>query len=254
MVHKIMTVTDLHFDLFKTYAEKEKRFMIHPENLLQTSKFRKTVVDWLTEVVTLYHQSSSSTEVLALAIMLYDKVLEKQNIRRSQLQLLGIIALRIASKYEIKYPMTLDECVYVCDDAYSKEDCFSMEPMILSVLDYNVTIPTSHTFLSIYFDIDNSTELIRKLSLYLLVKILAEYKILSYKPSIVACAIIYFSKKYFKNAPYWSQDLRLLTKYRVNDLQKCINDIKSIDSIDFSSLNTKLKLGDVEEISSNDTE
>lgn len=241
-----MTLTELHTDLFKSFTEKQERCLLDPEFVLtQTTankKMRFKVVDWLVMIVKDYYQKTSPTEVLTLATMLLDLFLEKQELSRLRYQLLGVMALRIACKYELKLPMTLNECVYICADTYTKEDCSVMEATILSVLDYNVSMPTSHTFLSIFLDIDNSTEPITKLSLYLLVKILPEYKMLNYKPSILASAIIYFSKKFLGTAPYWSKELRQLSDYHVRDFQNCLRDIKQIQAIDFDTLHDKLKL------------
>jgi hypothetical protein len=240
-----MAITELHTDLFKTFTEKEEQFLLDPEFLsLRNRKMRNKVVDWLIEVVNDYYKMTSPTDLLALATTILDKFLEKHELERSQYQLLGIMALQLAAKYELKFPMKLSDCVYVCANAYTKEDCLTMESTILSVLDYNVTMPTHHSFLSIFLDIDNSSETVTKLSLYLLVKILPEYKMLQFKPSVVASAIIYFSKKFVGNAPYWSKNLSQLTDYRVRDLILCLDEIKQIQDIDFDSLTVKLKLGD----------
>lgn len=239
-----MAITELHSDLFKSFTRKEEQLLLDPEFLSLTNrKMRYKVVDWLIKIVNDYYKMTSPTDLLALATMILDKFLEKQELERSRYQLLGIMALQLAAKYELKYPMKLSDCVYVCANAYTKEDCSTMEATILSVLDFNVTMPTCHTFLSIFLDIDNSSETVTKLSLYLLVKILPNYKMIQYKPSILASAIIYFSKRFVGNAPYWSKDLSQLTDYRVRDLKLCLDEIKQLQDIDFDSLHVKLKLG-----------
>jgi hypothetical protein len=238
----------MHTDLFQSFTEKEERYLLDPDILSSQSsgnrKMRCKVLDWLIGVVNDYYRQTSPTELLAMSSMILNVFLEKQELKRSQYQLLGIMALQIASKYELRLPMKLDTCVYLCADTYTKEECLGMEQTILSVLDYNVTLPTSHTFLSIFFDIDKSSDAITKLSLYLLIKILPVYKMLNYKPSITASAILYFSKKFLETAPYWSQELRRLTNYQVRDFQCCLRDIKQIEAIDFDALHTKLKLED----------
>lgn len=244
-------MSEVHTDLFRTYTEREERYLLNPGFLLyqtqENKESRYKVVDWLIEVVNDYYKTTSPLEILALATMLMDTFLEKQELRRVKYQLLGIMTLQIASKFELKSPMKLDDCVYLCGNAYTKKECLVMEQTILSVLDYNLSLPTSHTFLSILLDIDNSTDTVAKLSSYLLLKILPEYQMLKYKPSIVASAIIYFSKKFLKKAPYWSQELNHLTNYRVRDFKRCLNDMTQIQNIDFDLLNTKLGLDEKNE-------
>lgn len=49
-----------------------------------------------------------------------DRFLEKTIVSKSRLQLVGVTALLIASKYEEIYPPELKDFVYITDRAYSK--------------------------------------------------------------------------------------------------------------------------------------
>ena len=61
-----------------------------------------------------------------------DRVLQEVNVPKSRLQLLGITSLWIASKYEETYNVPkITDIVYVCDNAYNKEDVLEMEGFIL---------------------------------------------------------------------------------------------------------------------------
>eukprot|EP00985_Skeletonema_marinoi_P030911 scaffold34703_cov204-Skeletonema_marinoi.AAC.2 len=46
----------------------------------------------------------------------------KVKVKRSQLQLVGVTALFVASKYEDIYPPELKDMVYICDSAYTKSE------------------------------------------------------------------------------------------------------------------------------------
>lgn len=45
----------------------------------------------------------------------------------------------------------MDEFVYITDDTYSKNQLLRMEHLMLKVLSFDMTVPTSHQFLMLYF-------------------------------------------------------------------------------------------------------
>jgi hypothetical protein len=114
-----------------------------------------------------------------------------------------------------------------------------MEFLILEMLDYNITFPTSYNFMGILIETDDSTEETKKTASYILLKTLCDHKFVNYKPSIIAASVIYYTKKMLGIAPYWSLKLKNITNYKVKNLIECINDIKKIP-IDFDSLKIKI--------------
>jgi G2/mitotic-specific cyclin-B, other len=82
-------------------------------------KMRAILVDWLIEV---HHKFKLLPETLFLTINLIDRYLEKQAIVRTKLQLVGVTAMLIASKYEEIYAPEVRDFVYITDKAYSKEE------------------------------------------------------------------------------------------------------------------------------------
>jgi len=101
-----------------------------------------------------------------------------------------------------------------------------MEQKILEALDFNVMIPTVYTFLSIYLYIDNAPESLKTLAVKMIIKVISNYEIMKYKPSIIASAVMYLAKKKLAKAPYWSLKLNTFTSYKVRDIIKCIDEIK----------------------------
>lgn len=63
---------------------------------------------------------------------------------------MGVTALFIAAKYEEIYPPELKDFVYITDNAYSKNEVIQMEFYILSLLSFNLSIPTCNRFLERY--------------------------------------------------------------------------------------------------------
>lgn len=86
---------------------------------------RGILLDWLVDV---HFKFKLHTETLFMTINLIDRYLEKVNLTSSHLQLLGITSLFIAAKYEEVYSLPhINDLVYVCDNAYTKDDIFAME-------------------------------------------------------------------------------------------------------------------------------
>ena len=80
---------------------------------------RAILIDWLVEV---HLKFKLLQETLFLTINIIDRFLERVTLSKSKLQLLGVTALFIASKYEEIYPPELKDFIYITDRAYSKEE------------------------------------------------------------------------------------------------------------------------------------
>jgi len=85
---------------------------------------REILVDWLVEV---HLKFKLLQETLYLTVNIIDRFLEKENVMRNKLQLVGVTAMLIASKYEEIYPPIVTDFVYITDNAYSKKEILEME-------------------------------------------------------------------------------------------------------------------------------
>lgn len=56
----------------------------------------------------------------------------------------------LCRKYEEVYPPEVSEFVYITDDTYTKREVLRMEHLILKVLSFDLSTPTSLAFLSHY--------------------------------------------------------------------------------------------------------
>jgi cyclin B len=65
-------------------------------------------------------------ETLFLTINLIDRFLAKQNVVRKKLQLVGLVAMLLACKYEeVDIPVVLD-LIYISDNGYTRKDILDM--------------------------------------------------------------------------------------------------------------------------------
>ena len=118
--------TDLEFSANYGYMEKQQDV---------NEKMRSILIDWLIEV---HLKFKLVPESLFVTINLIDRYLEKEQINRQKLQLVGVTAMLIACKYEEIYPPIVKDFVYITDNAYTKEDILQMESKILQTLDFNI--------------------------------------------------------------------------------------------------------------------
>ena len=91
-------------------------------------KMRSILIDWLVEV---HLKFKLVPESLYLTVNLIDRFLEKEQVNRQKLQLIGVTAMLIACKYEEIYPPIVKDFVYITDNAYTKEEILEMERKML---------------------------------------------------------------------------------------------------------------------------
>jgi cyclin B len=78
---------------------------------------RAILVDWIIEV---HLKFKLLPETLFITVSLIDRYLEKVQIKRNNLQLVGVTAMLIATKYEEIYAPEVRDFVYITDNAYTK--------------------------------------------------------------------------------------------------------------------------------------
>jgi cyclin B len=77
---------------------------------------RAILIDWILNV---HLKFKLLPETLYITINLIDRFLSIQNIEKDRVQLLGISALLIASKYEEIYPPTVKDFVYISKNSFT---------------------------------------------------------------------------------------------------------------------------------------
>lgn len=180
-------------------------------------KMRAVLLDWIIDV---HLKFKLQSETLFLTVSLIDRYLSLKYIESSRLQLLGVTCLWIACKYEeITVPL-LKDCEYITDNAYSQSEIKHMEKEVLITLNYEICFPTSISFYDILAVNFNFQEIHYHLGRYLLELFLLDARSNKYKPSTVACAIIYLTMKLNKEKfPVYS-----LIKEFLTDEEKLMKD------------------------------
>jgi hypothetical protein len=118
-----LCVTEYVQDMYHHFREKETITSVRPcymDNQPHINeRMRSILVDWLVEV---HLKFKLVPETLYLTVNIIDRYLERKEVSRPKLQLVGVTALLIASKYEEIYPPELRDLVYICDRAYTRTE------------------------------------------------------------------------------------------------------------------------------------
>jgi cyclin B len=120
------------YDMETRYAIKENHLEGHKEI---THKMRTILVDWINEV---HCQFKLEIETYHMAVSIIDRYLQSVKATpKKQLQLVGVTAMFIASKYEELFPPEIQDFVYITDDTYNKKQILEMEKQIVYVSIFN---------------------------------------------------------------------------------------------------------------------
>ena len=130
------SIAEFAQDVFVSMIEMEKNYLIDNDYLkkVQTEikdTSRGFLVEWIIDVNRKFRLLS---ETLYVTISIIDRFLSKVNIKKSQLHMLGVASILIASKYEEIYPPELKDLLAISENKFSKEEVLQMEFTILTAL------------------------------------------------------------------------------------------------------------------------
>ncbi|KAK2371005.1 putative cyclin-A3-1 [Trifolium repens] len=183
--------------------EKKRRPKMDYMKVLQkdiTPLMRGHYIDWLAKVADDYNLLP---DVLYLAVSYIDRYLSFHPVRKINLQLLCVTSMYIASKYEDISTHNVENFSVITCNFYNKEEVLEMENKILKTLDFDLSTPTTRTFLrqdsaKLIFlrfneitreENNDSSWKFKLLTEYLGELSLLEYECLMILPSLVAASI-----------------------------------------------------------------
>jgi len=155
-------------------------------------KMRAVLIDWLVEV---QQQFKLLQETLFLTVSVIDRYLAKvgKTLHKSRLQLVGVSAMLVASKFEEVYCPEISDFVYITDNAYTDEEIRATELDILNTLCFDFSKPFSLTFLRRYSKAGDVDLLQHTLAKYTLEQALLDYSMVGVRPSQLAAASLHLS-------------------------------------------------------------
>jgi len=178
-------------------------------------KMRGILVDWLLEVHTRFRLLP---ETLFLAVNIIDRFLSCKVVQLDRLQLVGVTAMFIASKYEEVLSPHVQNFVHVADDGFSETEILSAERFVLSSLDYDLSYPNPMNFLRRISKADNYDIQTRTLGKYLLEIGCLDHRFLKHPPSLVAAGAMYLARLVLDRGE-WDATLSKYAGYTEQELQ-----------------------------------
>ena len=184
-------------EIYANYHRVEESYRA-PSNYMDnqpevTPWMRGVLVDWLVEV---HLKFKLMPETLYITVNIIDRFLATRTVKRKELQLTGVAAMFLASKYEEIWAPEVRDFVYICDKAYTRKQIVEMEKNIVIALKFKVTFPTSYHFAARYMKAANSTDKeFAHLCQFLIELALPQYEMLSSSSSEVAAAAVMLALK-----------------------------------------------------------
>jgi G2/mitotic-specific cyclin 1/2 len=165
------------------------QYMSHQDDL--EWKTRGILIDWLVEVHTRFHLLP---ETLFLAVNIVDRFLSEKVVQLDRLQLVGITAMFIASKYEEVLSPHIANFRHIADDGFTEAEILSAERFVLATLNYDLSYPNPMNFLRRISKADNYDIQSRTIGKYLMEISLLDHRLMAYRPSHVAAAAMYLAR------------------------------------------------------------
>jgi cyclin B len=184
-------------------------------------RMRAILIDWLVEV---HLKFKLEKDTLYLTVHLIDRLLELKAVKRQKLQLVGVTAMLIASKYEEIYAPEIRDFVYISDNAYTNDEIRAMETLMLNAFKFRITTPTMLSFINRYTKIMHADVTVQRLTQYYAETMLQEYSMLRYKPSVVAAAAVAMARKTVGKTS-WNPTLEKYSGYTEADIAPCLTDM-----------------------------
>ena len=195
-------------EIFDYYQELEKTTMPNPNYMEHQEdlewKMRGILVDWLIEVHTRFRLLP---ETLFLAINIVDRFLSIKVVPLDKLQLVGITAMFIASKYEEVLSPHVGNFVHVADDGFTVDEVLSAERYTLQTLKYDLSYPNPMNFLRRISKADQYDIQTRTVGKYLMEISLVDHRFLEYRQSHTAAAAMYLARMMMERGPWVSSNL-----------------------------------------------
>ncbi|GAM88471.1 hypothetical protein ANO11243_065040 [Dothideomycetidae sp. 11243] len=190
-------------------------------------KMRGILIDWLLEV---HSRFRLLPETLFLTVNIIDRFLSRKVVQLDRLQLVGVTAMFIASKYEEVLSPHVQNFRHVADDGFTEQEILSAERFILAALDYDLSYPNPMNFLRRISKADSYDIQTRTLGKYLLEIGCLDHRFMKYPPSHIAASAMYLARLVLGRGEwdatiatysgYTEQDIEPVFKLMVDYLQK----------------------------------
>ncbi|KAI5438615.1 G2/mitotic-specific cyclin-1 isoform X1 [Lathyrus oleraceus] len=217
-----LAVAEYVEDLYAYYRKVESTGCVSPDYMAEqfdiNERMRAILIDWLIEV---HDKFDLVHETLFLTVNLIDRFLEKQSVVRKKLQLVGLVAMLLACKYEEVSVPVVGDLILISDRAYTKKEVLEMEKLMVNTLKFNISVPTAYVFIRRFLKAAQADRKLELLAFFLVELSLVEYAMLKFPPSQLAAAAVYTAQCATYGFKQWSKTCEWHTNYSEDQLLEC---------------------------------
>ncbi|KAF3335128.1 G2/mitotic-specific cyclin S13-7-like isoform X1 [Carex littledalei] len=218
-----LAVVEYIEDIYKYYNQVEDTYRPHDYMIHQTDanpRRRAILLDWIVEV---HNRFKLRPETLYLTVYIFDRYLslEKLLVPKTELQLIGICAMLIASKYEEIWAPQVGDLIEISNNAYERDDILEKEKQVLNKLDWYLTVPTLYMFLVRFIKAARADKEMENMVYFIAELGLLEHSLIKFSPSMVAASCVYVARTILHKSPIWTPTLVHHTHYAAPQLSEC---------------------------------
>jgi len=155
-------------------------------------EYRERVVDWLIQV---HHRFQLLQETLYSTIEIFDRYLAAVVVPRDELQLAGVTAMHIASKFEEMFAPELTDYEYISDQSISRKQIITMELKMLGAIKCRLGKPICLQFLRRNSQAGKVEPIHHGMAKYLMELSAIDYELAHIRPSLIAASALFISFK-----------------------------------------------------------
>ncbi|WOG97947.1 hypothetical protein DCAR_0417288 [Daucus carota subsp. sativus] len=190
-IYQYYWVMEAHHQPLQNYMDMQKEITPH---------MRGVLVNWLIEV---HQKFDLMQETLYLMVTLLDRYISSVSIKRTEMQLVGLTSLLLASKYEDFWHPKVGESA------------------MLEKLKFRLNAPTPYVFMLRFLKAAQSDPKFEHLAFYLIELSLVEYEAVDFKPSLLCASAIYLARCTLQMTPAWTPLLGKHAQYEESQMRDC---------------------------------
>ncbi|KAI5332551.1 hypothetical protein L3X38_022680 [Prunus dulcis] len=227
-----LEVSDYVDEIYQYYWVSEaqnpplENFMLIQADI--TPHMRGILVNWLIEV---HFKFELMQETLYLMVTLLDQYLSQVTIKKDEMQLVGLTALLLASKYEDFWHPRVKELISISAESYTRDQVLRMEKLMLKKLKFRLNAPTPYVFMLRFLKAAQSEPKFEHLAFYLIELCLVEYEASRFKPSLLCAAALYVARCTLQITPAWTPLLCKHARYDVSQIRDCAEMILKVQKV-----------------------
>lgn len=185
---------------------------------------RSILVDWLVQV---HDKFRLLQETLHLTVSYVDRYLSKETVPRNELQLVGVTAMLLASKYEEMYAPEIGDFVFITDQAYDRALICKTEAKMFATLDFKLGDPLCLHFLRRNSKAAQADPNKHTMAKYFMELMLVDYESTKYFPSEKAAAALCLAMNLVDDSE-WTPTLEHYSSYSESSLKQCMKRIAQL--------------------------